>query len=94
MLPIRNPAVIYQALAEGGVLFSPEDEIYFGLNPVGAEVWELLPPRCGDLQMLVSVLKARYPDVGREEIVADVTELVEQLRADRLVIASPQFAVA
>ena len=44
MLPTRNPKIIFKALATGAVLYSPQDEVYFGLNPVGVRVWELLPP--------------------------------------------------
>ena len=44
VLPTRNPKIIFKALATGAVLYSPQDEVYFGLNPVGVRVWELLPP--------------------------------------------------
>ena len=44
MLPTRNPKIIFKALATGAVLYSPQEEVYFGLNPVGVRVWELLPP--------------------------------------------------
>ena len=52
MLPSANPAVIFQKLDDGAVLFTPETELYFGLNSVGALVWDLLPPRTETLDLL------------------------------------------
>ena len=43
MLPLPHTDVIYKKLPEGGILFHCTDEVYFGLNPAGARVWELLP---------------------------------------------------
>ena len=35
-LPHPSPAAIFKELDEGGVLLSTTDEVYFGVNPVGA----------------------------------------------------------
>ena len=43
-LPVATAHVVYGPLSDGAVLFSTKDEVYFGLNQVGAQVWELLPP--------------------------------------------------
>jgi len=87
MLPIANPNVIYRSLSDGAVLFSTEEEVYFGLNEVGARVWELLPPATHSLDELCTRLSAGYPDVDPAVIRADVTELVAELLAHRLVVA-------
>ena len=44
MLPVPNPKVLFKSMSDGAVLFSTDNEVYFGLNSVGARVWELLPP--------------------------------------------------
>ena len=79
VLPTRNPKVIFKALASGAVLYSTEEEVYFGLNPVGVRVWEMLPPAHQTLDEVCRVLAAEYPDVGVDVIRADVAELIEDL---------------
>ena len=68
MLPTRNPKVIFKALATGAVLYSTEEEVYFGLNPVGVRVWELLPPAHQTLDesgAVVVVIGERWRRNGR-----------------------------
>jgi hypothetical protein len=79
VLPTRNPKIIFKALATGAVLYSTEEEVYFGLNPVGVRVWELLPPVHQHLDDLCRVLTSEYPEAPPEVIRADVTELLEEL---------------
>jgi hypothetical protein len=92
VLPTRNPKVIFKALATGAVLYSTEEEVYFGLNPVGVRVWELLPPVHQTLDDVCRVLAAEYPDVGADVIRGDVTELIEELLKLGLVQAAPSPA--
>lgn len=86
VLPTRNPKIIFKALATGAVLYSPDEEVYFGLNPVGVRVWQLLPPAQQQLDEVCRVLAAEYPDAGEEVIRADVTELLEELTKLGLVL--------
>ena len=92
MLPTRNPKVIFKALATGAVLYSTEEEVYFGLNPVGVRVWELLPPAHQKLDDVCRVLAAEYPEVGADIIRGDVTELIEELLKLGLVQPAPSPA--
>jgi hypothetical protein len=86
VLPTRNPKIIFKALATGAVLYSPVEEVYFGLNPVGVRVWELLPPAQQQLDDVCRLLAAEYPEVGEEVIRADVTELLDELAKLGLVV--------
>jgi hypothetical protein len=83
-LPIAVPEVIHQALSDGAVLFLPSEEIYFGLNEVGALVWSLLPPASANFAQLCDAVSARFPDVERQTIANDVRELLDELVAQRL----------
>ena len=85
MLPVVNPKVIFKALSDGAVLFSTEDEVYFGLNEVGALVWQLLPPKLSTMDELCTAVAERYPDVEPSVIRQDVTELISELASHRLV---------
>jgi hypothetical protein len=92
MLPTRNEAVIYRTLSEGAVLFSLTDEVYFGLNAVAAEVWELLPPAHTSLDSLCAELAARHPEVSAAAIRDDVIELLASLKSLGLVLPVPESA--
>jgi hypothetical protein len=86
MLPVVNPAVVFRALSDGAVLFSTTDEVYFGLNSVGAKIWQLLPPTNRTLDELCAALLKEYPEVAPDTIRSDVTELLEELTVHGLVL--------
>lgn len=86
MLPHPHPSVVYQKLDEGAVLFAPATELYFGLNPVGALIWEMLPPRTSTLDQLHAALAAQFPEVPPDMIRADVDELLSNLLAEGLLV--------
>jgi len=88
ILPRPHPAVMFREVSEGAVLLQMEDEIYFGLNAVGARIWQLLPPTCATLEELCAHLEMAYPDVPAEQLMADVTELLHQLREAKLLVES------
>lgn len=88
-LPHPSPAAIFKELDEGGVLLSTTDEVYFGVNPVGARIWSLLPPASSTFGELCAALEQRYPEAGAERIRIDVQEFLEALIASGLVVAAP-----
>jgi hypothetical protein len=92
MLPTRNEAVIYRTLSEGAVLFSLTDEVYFGLNALAAEVWEMLPPAHQSLDSLCASLAARHPEVSADELRADVVELLTSLESFGLLLPATEHA--
>jgi hypothetical protein len=83
-LPVPNPAVVFRTVSDGAVLLHVEHEVYFGLNAVGAEVWQLLPPHCADLDELCVQLHAHYPEARLDVLRSDVSELLAQLRENGL----------
>lgn len=86
ILPRPHPAVMFREVSDGAVLLQMEDEIYFGLNSVGARIWQLLPPKCVSLDELCAQLGATYPDVATDQLRADVTELLGQLQEAKLLV--------
>ena len=85
MLPTPHPAVIFQRIDDGAVLFSPTSEVYFGLNEVGAKVWQLLPPATTSIDEICAQLGSDYPDVELSTIHKDVEDLLDQLLREGLV---------
>src|SRR4051812_13728145 len=61
-LPLASRDVVYRSLADGAVLFSIHDEVYYGLNSVGACLWEALPPVTFTVEAMCAHLRARYVD--------------------------------
>ena len=88
-LPHPSPSAIYKELDEGGVLLSTTDEVYFGVNPVGARIWSLLPPVSQTFGELCSALEQQYPDARAEQIRVDAQEFIEALIASGLVVTTP-----
>ena len=86
LLPKPAESSIFRALPEGGVLFSTTSEVYFGLNSVGARIWNLLPPATRSFNELCVSLTAEYADVDEETIRNDAREFVEHLVSNGLAI--------
>ena len=86
-LPNPTPAAIFKQLTEGGVLLSTTDEVYFGVNPVGAKIWSLLPPATHTFGELCAALEGEYPDAPPEQIRADARQFIESLIESGLAVA-------
>ena len=90
LLPRPAETAIFRALPEGGVLFSTASVVYFGVNLVGARIWELLPPKTRTFAELESALVTEYSDVSPDVIRADARRFLEQLQASGLVHPSTE----
>ena len=88
-LPTPTPNVIFRRLPEGGVIYSTSSEIYFGLNDVGARIWELLPPACKHFADMCGALERDFPDATAALIRRDVTRYLDELVANALVVPAP-----
>jgi len=88
-LPTPSPHVVYRAVSEGGVLLHMETEIYFGLNHLGARVWELLPPVSRTLDELCPKIVQEYPDACPDVVREDVRALLHDLSTHGLVTSRP-----
>jgi hypothetical protein len=86
-LPRPAPSTIFKPLAEGGVLFSTSTEVYFGVNVIGARIWELLPPATATFEELCATLAGQYHDVSEAQIRRDVKAFLDDLLANDLVVA-------
>jgi hypothetical protein len=73
--------VIAKMVGSEMVLLDYDRGIYYGLNPVGARVWQLLP---ADEAQIVETLAGEY-DVARETLEEDVATLLRDLEAKGLV---------
>lgn len=74
--------VVAKLVGEELVLLDYEGEVYYGLDAIGARVWELLPDNT--LGEIIATLLAEY-DVTRDKLAADVEQLVTDLETSGLV---------
>ena len=81
-----HASVIFQPVSEGAVLLHSETEIYFGLNQVGAAIWELIVDECESVDLMVEAIHKAYPDAEPDMIRADVQELLAELEAQGLLV--------
>lgn len=79
MLPKPKADVVYGALPDGALLFSQSAELYFGLNPTGACVWENLSPVRSTIEEVCAEVERRFPDAEPERVRRDVGLLLEAL---------------
>ena len=84
-LPVPVAGVVFQHVPGGAVLLSTADEVYFGLNGVGAQIWEMLSPAGASVEDACARLLARYPDADPARVAHDVATLLAALRDARLV---------
>ena len=77
------PHVAAKLVGEELVLLDYEREFYYGLDPVGARIWELLATG-RSIGELIEVLAGEY-DVARDELAADVETLLQDLERNGLV---------
>ena len=78
------PGVIAKMVGTEMVLLDYDRGVYYGLNPVGARVWQLLAE--GEaVERILELLAGEY-DVAREVLEADVAALLGDLEAKRLVM--------
>lgn len=89
MLPKPGSHVVFRRVGDGGVLLSLEDEVYYGLNGVGARIWELLPPQSEDFESLVEKLAREYRHVSPAVIAEDASHLLRDLERNGLVRVDP-----
>lgn len=71
------PDVLFQVVNDEMVLLDLDGETYFGLNPVGARIWQLLEQGRNTADIIATLL-AEY-EVGRDRLEEDVGALIEQL---------------
>jgi hypothetical protein len=79
----RRSDTIASRFEDGAVILSFGSETYYGLNPVGSRVWELLD-RERSVEEIVDRLVTEF-DVERDVCTRDVEELLQQLISNDLV---------
>lgn len=84
---LASPRHLDCGLSEEAVILNLDNGLYYGLNPTGSQVWELL--KAGTtFGAVVDALFDRF-DAPRETIEEDLRRLVEQLHQQGLIQIEP-----
>ncbi|MFV8819164.1 PqqD family protein [Haliea sp. E17] len=82
----RSPQVIFQEVSGEMVLLDLASEQYFGLDEVGARIWQLIDEHA-EWPAMIPVLLDEY-DVEETRLREDVERLLNELMASGLLQAS------
>lgn len=78
-----NKDYVYCNVDDEMVLLGLEDGIYYGLNPVGAFIWEKIKEPMTIQEVRDAILEEF--DVGKEECEQDLIELLQELAEKGLI---------
>ena len=86
-----NPEVLSSKIDEEAILMSFEAESYFGLDPVGSRIWELISKKPVTADELVVLLMEEY-EVDEKTCHADVQRFIDDMSAKKLIRQVPVSA--
>lgn len=75
--------VLFQEIDNEYVLLNMETELYFGLNEIGAKVWQIIS-QDGETDGLIEKISAEY-DVQEEVLTTDIYQLLNELNEEELI---------
>jgi hypothetical protein len=81
---VASTGQVSTQLGNETVILGGDKGLYFGLNPVGARVWELLD-KPTDVRTIISVIVAEY-EAPEATIRADVLKLINEFVEHGLVV--------
>ncbi|MCX6276631.1 MAG: lasso peptide biosynthesis PqqD family chaperone [Bacteroidetes bacterium] len=82
----KNPAIISSKMDDEVVMMSIEKGNYYGLNPVAAEIWEMLAAPM-TVQAICDRLMEEF-DVDQEKCYNEVLVYVEKLGNEGLIVVN------
>jgi len=84
----RKTAIEQRPVDRAAVLVNPNSQLYFGVNRVGARIWNLLENPCR-IPELVCILSSEFA-VDEAVCRNEIEVFLEQLLAENLVVRAPQ----
>ncbi len=80
----RNPEIIHSAMDNEVVMMSVDQGLFFGLDQIGAHIWELLEtPKTGE--EVISLLLPQY-DVTREKCESDTLRFLNKMLDKKIIL--------
>ncbi len=82
-----SPDVLFRELAGEAVLLDLKSQRYFGLDPVGTRIWQLLDER-GKTESVLQAMLDEF-DVEEAELRRDIAAFIRELEAAGLIELTP-----
>jgi hypothetical protein len=79
--------VVHRMVGEEAVLLQLDSGVYYGLDPVGSRIWELLATH-GSIPAVCETMAEEY-EVAPSQLEQDVRRLVKELQTRGLVAVAP-----
>lgn len=84
-LTIKIPENVFSSVnSEKCIILNYENGSYYGLDSIGNEYWDLMN-KYNDFNLIVEKMLIKYPDVSKEIIESDLSELIEKLTKNELI---------
>lgn len=77
--------VLFSKIDEEVVLMSIEADSYFGLDPIGSHIWEILSKQPASINELVTLLLEEY-EVDEATCLKDVQTFIDDMSARKLIM--------
>lgn len=81
----RNPDVAYTQIDDDLVMMGPEDSLFYGVNPVGTQIWSLLESNTLSLREICEHIQQDYA-VEQSTCIEDITLFIEAMAAQNMVV--------
>ena len=79
-----SKSVISSKIDEEVILMSVEQDAYFGIDPIGSHIWELLSNKPASINDLVAILMEEY-EVEEETCKQDVLAFINEMSTRKLI---------
>ncbi|TQI71968.1 coenzyme PQQ synthesis protein D (PqqD) [Gramella sp. Hel_I_59] len=80
-----NDKVLSSKIGNEAVLMCMEAESYYGLDPIGSRIWQLLIESPKTIQEVIDVLLQEY-DVDQETCSRDVHSFIDEMISRKLIL--------
>ncbi len=78
-----SDSVLFQEIDNEYVLLNMKTELYFGLNDIGAKVWQIISQE-GTTDTLIEKIMSEY-DVPADTLRTDISQLLNELKKEQLI---------
>jgi hypothetical protein len=79
-----NQEVLSSKIDDEAILMSIAADSYFGLDPVGSRIWEILSTEAASVDELIAILIEEY-EVDEKTCREDVLEFIETMSTRKLI---------
>lgn len=76
---IPNPHIAYTAMDDDIILMGPEDGRFYGINPIGAVIWNFISTTTCNIQLICEHIMSHY-DISEAQCQADVNHFLAQMQ--------------